>query len=150
MLIKIRYPLPCGPEFIHNSMATLFFFFLLVWELCICHGVQVAAGRLLCGVCSLLPPLSGFQGSNSRCQAFPTSIFTSWEVMELNPGEHSFPVLIGLENPGFPCRSALCLHHLNLPCVVLGGRQCSEWRLWAPCTQNWISACSSSGCHQPI
>lgn len=140
LLIKMRYPLPRGPKFIHNSMAALFF--LLVWELCTCHGVQVAARGLLCGVRSLLPSLSGFQGSNFRCQAFPASIFTCWE--------QSFPVLIGLENSGFPCRRALCLHHLSLPCVVLGGRRCSEWRLWAPCMQNWISACSSSGCHQPI
>lgn len=95
-------------------------FFLLVWELCTCRGVQTTARGSLYGVRSLLSSLSGFEESYSRCQAFPASIFTCREVMELSPGEFSFPVLIGLENAGFPCRRALCPHHLSLPCVLYG------------------------------
>lgn len=112
----MRYPLPRGPEFIHNSRATLFFV-----SVGVVHMPWCASGSQRIALWGPFSPfifiwVPGF----SRCQAFPASIFTCREVMELNPGEYSFPVLIGLENPGFPCRRALCPHHLSLSCVLYG------------------------------
>lgn len=57
------------------------------------------------GLCSLLPPLFGFQGSNSVCQASPASILT-WCFL-------SFYILT--------CR-----------CKLLGGRRTQPWWAFLP------------------
>lgn len=140
MLIKMRYPLPRGPEFIHNSRAILFFVSVGVVHIPWCASgsqrialwgpfspfifIWVPGIKLqMPGFSSKHLYLPGGHGTQSWRVFFPSSHWSGEPRLSLQEG----PVSSSLEFA-----------------------MCSVWRLWAPCTQSWISACSSSGCHQPI